>query len=609
MNNQLINICKPIPNFTKQWTVAYINDYIFLPPTEESEIEYQMLRLSITTIKKELNPEKIYIYTYHYENNHQILAKLGIEFNVSVVQIPPNWAQYAVIIIMENLLQQKKNFIIANSRTFCASSQGINIRTRLDEIDSIFGMIRPINLSDPNYLAIYNKFCFNYIVNSNLLIVPANQCNLDFILKVYDVGRQFCTTDYHFVTDISMTLINLKNNAISEITEDPILSKIFYDHNSKSLYAVIRELQYEYPNCNINWNVILELYPFQNLSSIDNFVTVPFKNLYAIYDNPNYLFYPVLDVCGNLMKITPEEIPITDIFNTNGFSPANKHKLLSGYMLSMFKRFSTRSDGVFIRKNIPLVPEIIDIPTIIHHIWLYPIGPVLNYVNPWRRILRPPWTYRLWTLDDLRRELFTIPGTDQPSKWGTLFDCETSLTIKLIIAEMAIIEAFGGVIIDGLYLPLRFVTDDLLLSKLIISFMDEANYGTQLNYRFMISSKNNPIANVIYQIITDGIGKSVITLQLINDAFILSPDATIYPSYYFNPLSTGLPRSLLRLSVALPIWPKPQNQVITINSLANPPNSPALPTIPQSMTTIVSDLNENPRDRIRNFGNLRNQII
>ena len=276
------------------------------------------------------------------------------------------------------------------------------------------------------------------------------------------------------------------------------------------------------------------------------------------YDHPDYLFYPYLDIDSEKTILNSSSLPIS--FNTSGFQ-ANT----SDYKL-LYRRYNDKLSGVFIKKTKKSF-----IPRILNHVWI-DSAPT---PTTWTNILTPQWTYLTWVNYPI-------------NKWYHLFKKETNDLLKLIITYLMILSESGGFIISDQVNPLRAIPDDLLSKKFIITYLNEAKYGTKLSYRVMASSRNSPIINRLYIILS---GENENKLDLLEAAIISDPDTIIYPSYYFNPDPSSAPKKLLNKAIYTPQWiAGPESDTLHTKT-------ELLRTYKSSPKVIINKLNENPKDR------------
>ncbi len=138
------------------------------------------------------------------------------------------------------------------------------------------------------------------------------------------------------------------------------------------------------------------------------------------------------------------------------------------------------SQGSFISK--PLTKHYI--PKIINHIWTD--DKISNiqidyYSYLWKKILKKPWVYKIWYKEDIAKYL-------AETKWNNLYQKSSPIT-KDIIVSLAILEKYGGIIINSYTIPLKIIPDDMLPNKFFLGFDSDFNNNDELklSYRVMAS--------------------------------------------------------------------------------------------------------------------------
>jgi len=147
--------------------------------------------------------------------------------------------------------------------------------------------------------------------------------------------------------------------------------------------------------------------------------------------------------------------------------------------------------------------------------------------------------------------------------------------------------------------------------------MDEKQFGTKLSYRTMMSvpginyndiqkkfnfrdklnlieklDKNlyTPIFNDLFIILSSNNSNKI---NIVEKILTEHPDTTIYPSYYFNPNCYIHQKNLLKNSICINLWKiKSDNTNIKTEIKRNYKITPM---------GIISKLNENPKDKLRNI--------
>jgi len=574
----------------KKWTIVYFNTTVFDLNNSQSEIEYQLFRLSIETFRVELNIniDEIYVYSYSYQVNYPVLCHLISEYNIHLLEIPQPHDQTTKLSIMNKYMSEEKNIIMLNHLTACVYTSGKLIMNYLDNSTTIYAPFHVYHETNTDiYVPICRKFGLNKIVNCNIIIIPFILDNHKCIETALIFSKQIHSSDVEFATNIALTMINKKSDCSDLILEDLILEEPIHDiveikcllnivtyHYDQCVHNLVSELR-EHGNCSINWkkifctqNKLLTCSPVNNIHYV---VRNELDNDYIMYDDPNYLFYPNLDIYAPLVKLPKlcyDEQPylLPDVFNTNGYKPnLNCNDKCIPINSKLFKRFVNKTSGIFIKKKIinscqnvnslgiPLITNPLIIPKILHHVWL---GKTIveKYTNAWNKILRVPWIYKIWTESDIIRDVFEAEST--PNRWSILFKNTKCKTIKLLIAELAIVEKYGGIVISGFVIPLKLWSDEFLMQKFFMSFRNEEMDRTKICYRIMGSIKTLDVSSHIYQILTNVCDEDDDQMYRIDKTILSDPDITIYPSYYFNPVANMLPKKLLNQTVCINLWKK-----------------------------------------------------
>ncbi|AYV85827.1 MAG: hypothetical protein Satyrvirus48_1, partial [Satyrvirus sp.] len=203
------------------------------------------------------------------------------------------------------------------------------------------------------------------------------------------------------------------------------------------------------------------------------------------------------------------------------------------------------------------------------------------------------------------------------------------------------LEKYGGIAVDPYNIPLKIVPDDMLSNKFLLSFLEENSYGTRLSYRIIASvpggtehgnignnmgrvyvgnnffkgiqrqtqsqtqsqtqiqtqTQNSEdiisyptIFNDLYNILKSNYDGD--RIKILDDYLLSQIDVMVYPSYYFNPNLSSAPKKLLNSAIIINLWKsvaqKIRNKTVLRRKYIVTP------------TSIVSKLNENPKDRLKN---------
>jgi hypothetical protein len=496
------------------WTVIYFNDQSL------DEIRYELYRLSIISFRKFFPMCQIVIIMDDCDQSK--LYSVCLELNADLI-VNEKYSGTTIFDVVKKYLDNGENIILVQNNIILTST--INL------LDCICARIKVVSEFSENYLPISLSLGKKYFVDSSLLIIPYNTKNHSFINTCYENALKIKSNDSIFVSNIVLTLLNDKYQSFIDSDNSVFLN--FYEiKDNLSLSAVLLEMKLLYGM--IDWNLILDHFnPIQ-------FPQYVIPNTIMEYDSKEYLYYPLMDFCTDRKLIT---YPCA-IFNTNGFAPIAENTIYD----KMFPRFSNKWNGLFIKKDYNSHPNCnhrfdMPIPLIVHHLWLNS-EPSTNYINNWKRLIKSPWIYKVWTYADLRMDVFSNPN-HVPNRWRVLYDSEKDCTKKIVIASMAILEKYGGIMIEGFCLPVKSFPLNLLNNNFFTAFVDD--FTTNLNYRIMASIPNNLIIETIYAELISNKPFSVESILKTN------PDVIIYPSYYFNP-ATNLPKVLLKSTILIFLW-------------------------------------------------------
>lgn len=548
-----------IEKFQKNWVVVY-----FIDETLTID-QYHFMQTTIEFIKKTQNICKIYIYTKIINDEIQKIITDNDLIKINLMQL-----KSTKLFIVKDFLDKKHDIIVLDGITgFIINETGFKYP---EKNDGIYADFTKINFGSNNISSeLGKKYGFNSIINSKVMVIPYSESKRDFITDSYQIAIKLKTTNEEFITNISLTLTNLKYHIIKNFNSlDNILIFCYSKQVNKILSCLAKEIMVDY-----------NVYSDKNLKQLslkNSSLTFPFSDIHSIfaappkyiipYNHSDYLYYPFLDIDVPSRK---QFIDGTNIFNTNGFSPIigkeNPNTLL-------FKRFNKGDCGIFFKKT---DTEKNIIPKILHHVWIRN-EPISNYTNSWKRILRSPWKYMVWT----EKEISKI------DKWGDLFVKEMNTILKLLIANFAILSQYGGIVIDSFTIPLQIIPEDLLKNKFFISFFNEFSQGTKLSYRNMGSCLNNSLIDVLYKyFVMNGNNPEQI------DKIIMSHDGTtVCPSYYFNPAISNIPKSLTDTTICINLWKNDYDEIKTKTKLKR--NYKADPK------AIIVKLRENPRNLLKN---------
>nr|AEX62957.1 putative glycosyl transferase [Moumouvirus Monve] len=470
----------------------------------------------------------------------------------------------------------KINAIYFTNNTGCISND-ININfdkmytTYYSEYDNIYNNI-------------LDKYNIKEIIDPKIFIVPHiknNKIYFDLCKKIFD---KINSMDVKFKTNLAMTFANnkLDNNIVS--INNLLDQKKFIIYNSSI----------------INHKDLYESIILQNNSG----------NYYNYNVNNNYIFYPYFDFNLAYQKIN--NIDSCYICNTNGFGTIEQS---ANPFSNIYKRFNNLLQGSFLFKK----ENMYNIPKIIHHIWINN-DPIINYVDLWKKMLKEPWEYKIWDNNNINDFM-------NNSRWKDLYN-KSSDKYKYIILSLAILEKYGGIIIDSYCVPLKIIPDEILSNKFFISFENE-NYGTNLSFKIIGSicgpldeknkfkdpyvarkpfdginnffrSKKENTADIFFQDLFIKIHNINIEhndpINEIQKLLINNSDVFIYPSYFFNLNTYIYPKKLTYQSILINL-----HKLDSIN--------PRIKTnVSRNYTIthegIINRLKENPKDRLKNINKL-----
>lgn len=577
-----------------------------------TELEKFICEQSMSSFKSILGVKKIYLYT---TSDATLYRDIAAKYDIQLIDIFSEFGICSRLAIAKKYIDNHFNVIIIdNWILFMKNSTVVQLINNSSDISTY---IIPIQESSLIYSNVASRLNMTNIIHSNMLIVPYSVVNKKYIDYSYAIICRLQITNEETASNIALTTSYYKNitNVKNIITS--VLQSNFLNNNYQKHHILIRELQLiakHGPPC-------LDLLAQQ---------------LKVIYNQNNYIYYPCMDITQastiSTFDFTQHILPT--IFNTNGFM--YELDTQSNYYSSMVKRFDVYDNiqenilgGLFVKKT---SGDVI-VPKILHHVWMNN-EPSINYLNSWSKVLQSPWQYIIWTESTIIRDVF--PN----SRWSDLYYNETSTSVKMIIVYLAILEKYGGFIIDSYTLPLRLIPDEMLFHKFMISFLDENKYGTKLSFRimsaipglidsyildpklceydparrpfegmnnFFINLKTQKISNVnvvsntitsssFYDKLHSIISSSLFNvMKAIEDYLITQSDIMIYPSYYFEP-NYYYPKRLLQSAVCINLW-EPIPIITHVKTELKR-------TYCVSTAGIMAKLTENPRDRFRSNGKL-----
>lgn len=454
---------------------------------------------------------------------------------------------------------KNKDFILFYYLDFCLDI----LKTKM----LIFNLANNLKQINIKYIYIYS-----ITENKDLLVslkdYPIDisyECHIIFdkLREILDKQVNIIIIDYNIIfKDINLAMLNVDNNIylLDNIRFLLINNNLYTANLIKMQLSKIDHIDSFLHSVNQKHNLIKHIeksYLFKSISVLQDYI---FKNidreLYYLnqvehtylntlpleYDHINFLYYPLLDLDDDIDKfdLATDTSKIVAL-NTNGFY----YKFIENRFqvnCKLFKRFHSKKSGLFVRKfydtNI--------IPCHFHHIFLYDT-PSPIYTSYWNKLLKNKWQYHLWNLENLRTDIFK-PNANGCNRWEILFDTETNYKNKILIASFAILEKYGGIIVEGDCIPNKSIPDYILKCNFFISFLDEEKANLTLSYRCFGAFYKCPIIDSIYNLIVCN------NLESIDSIILTHPDATIYPSYYFNSTFDNLPIVLRKSNICITLW-------------------------------------------------------
>lgn len=564
--------------FNNQWILI-----IFIDRDVDHEKIQNYYSTTIQSIRKEIMV-KIYIY-YH----PTVISATKLIFGLDTKLISTNLT--ALDLLAQSVQTNQSIIFITNFYFYINPSDAKFFQSFISGLDkNIYALSDFFN--DSQYQLVSKKFQIDKFIDYSVLIIPASRKNMDYIISAHNISTKLNTSDPQFKCRVSLTIASIKNPDLVKNIETFNKDGYFFDIKHPNAENILNE-----------YNIIHQTPLCQSV-----------KKLLFDYRNPNYIFYPYLDInCINKKNITDKCHLYA--FNTLGIQLNIDENI---YPL-MYKRFSTPNHGIFIKK----IDTNIVIPQIIHHIFLD--NSDADHINFWKESIQSTWIQKIWTNEN-------IIDVISDNKWTNLYIKSDGLK-KNIVLIFAILEKYGGLIINKNIYPIKNIPKNLLISKLICFF--DGNNCEKLTYdiigsvpgknteqqpkitnngwqphegRFfreekMIREKklNKKLENQnviicpelfdkIYAILSN---IDILSLRMLDSMLINYPDVTIYPNYYIN--ITDVPRGISDMAFGETLPDVNMETMIEINKIVPPKRS-------QSITkeTVSAILSENPRDRLKN---------
>lgn len=491
-------------------------------------------------------------------------------------------------IIKEHLIN-KCSVVCINSNYFCeinnllgisrAHTNNIFANIYDKELTPILftNMINEVSSLDSNnsttkhiinlYTNVSKKLSLDKFIFSDAMIIPHSKENYQFIDDAIQISKNIKTNDEDFLMNISLTLCNKLNNKICDI------DTFIMEWNRSLPNNIFDSSKIEY---------IKSIHP--NSMEKTKFVNIP----------KNYIYYPYLNVNAIPSHTTNKEHPL--IFDTEGHNYEN----LSNPYPYMFKKYSNNYSGIFIKR--PGTQVIV--PKIIHHLWLE-ISPIKKYIDTWKKILNNAWEYNIW--DNSRVENMMLNN-----RWNHFYKKETDPDIKKFIISIAILEKYGGVIVDAYTIPIKNIPDDILKKEFVASYKNEKYCGVRISYNIIASvakppeclleeeyyskklcyAKNDSYKTCIHDQIYN-LFCTRVNFFIALDSLIRLSNTIIFPSYYFNSDVCILPIKTHNETIFANIRDTINKEIYDNVEMTRPvifdPNN------------IIASLKENPKNSIKNL--------
>ena len=575
------NIIENNPTSSKKWTLIFFDLQISNQPL----LEKYFYQTTISCIANEILLDKIYLYTY--QEKQQIF---DYTYKIEILQLPRN-IKSVRLSILKNFINNSFNIIMLGNGcgyiSKCGKSCGLH---KINCCENIYAKILEVDEDNKIYEQCAKKFELENIVCTSCMIIPYNEKNKEYVNLAFQISNGLCSTNENFISNMSVSVANIKLGCI--VCDILDISDKFLDINNKAHMSICREWRCEQSKC-------------------EQSKCEQSKCEQIAYNNPNYWYYPYFDIDSGSLNLVKSDTNLPT-FNTNGFG-ANITSIYS----SIFKRFETKNSGLFVKKE---TGDII-IPKILHHVWPNETKVDDKYTEPWRRILREPWQYMLWTRENIAEFIAN-------SKWKKVLGNDS------VVPFLAILEEYGGIVIDSHVFPFGLFNDDFMKSKFFVSFSDES-VGTELSFRVMgavpgkkkgvfvegeIDEARKPFEGINNffrfaahrnkeknkQKSNNGprgqsnctnmfeIFFGALTLREdLRNTLMHSSDVMIYPSCYFNPNCYTNPKPLLKSAICAILWKKPEIKV-------RREKTKLTRTYNLTQQGIISQLCSDPKDKLGN---------
>lgn len=532
--------------------------YTFSRKTEEWNEDYEMLKLSMMSVRRELgNSVEIHLYTdvdnmVELENLFNVITYiikpsdyLTDEINLNIVSDELkhfNFIGHARLFIIKDLIEDGVPILYLDNDTGLEYNSSNILNTMLTETEFLsysyefhkFDNWIKVSYHKTNGKEI-NEELYNSVVNSDFgehlnkmtfnagaLFYPCNNKSKELINKTIDayylinklIGHGF--GDDQTALALAIHQLNIKHNFF---VRHPVFNKVLHYYREKhntNRKTVIRLLK-EKELFNISWNDLIKqkgtfpegstttLRP--DIQTINKILMIELKNKNGILDD--YYFYPHLDILTDSLILNNN----TSCFNSNGIS----FDFID--FSNLYKRFENPMNGLYIKKqNNPIKNK-----KIIHQIWIGKHDTEFKFIEKWKE-LNPDYEYNLWTDENIDLDIL---GDNKQ-----IYLDEIDFRLKAKILSYHLIYNYGGIYIDIDCMPLKKLEDDILTKEVFFAFENEYLFGTQFSHYVMGCIKKS----VIMKTIIEQINKSkCIIITEINNLIKGLLNIFIYPSYYFYP--------------------------------------------------------------------------
>ncbi len=536
--------------------------YTFSRKTDEWNEDYEMLKLSMMSVRRELgNSVEIQLYTDI--DNMQELEEL---FNVITYIIKPsdyltdeinlnitsdelkhfNFIGHARLFIIKDLIEDNVPVLYLDNDTGLAYNSSNILNAMMNETDFLsysyefhkfdnwikvsYHKTNNKEISDDLYNKVVesdfgqhlNKMTFN----AGALFYPSNQKSKDLINKTIDAYYLINKLIGHGFGDDQTALALAIHQIYSHyetpkfIVRHPVFNNIIHYYREKhntNRKTVIRLLK-ERELFNISWNDLItkkinyiNLHP--EIQTINKILMIENNENNKINLN-EYYFYPHLDILTDKLILKNEN---DNTFNSNGLS------LEKIDFSNFYRRFESSINGLYIKKEKNTIKSTIKNKKIIHQIWIGKHNTDFKFTEKWKE-LNPEYEYNLWTDDNIDLDIL---GDNKQ-----IYLDEIDFRLKAKILSYHLIYNYGGIYIDIDCMPLKPLDDDVLTKEIFFVYENEYLFGVQFSHYVMGCIKNSVVMKTIIEQITKN--KCIIITE-INNLIKGLLNLFIYPSYYFYP--------------------------------------------------------------------------